>query len=185
VSSLNNRVIKFRGKRIDNGELVYGYYAVLPKFTFPVALMGEETYCEDGADYIIEFKTMQHPNFSSAYPLQVCDKEVYEVDPATVGQFTGLRDCKRTEEYPEGQEIYEGDILRVPAKDEYEKTTYNSFEVFWHDNDYTPTDCGLVLGRLTTHGNSAGGYSGYKLIPKHVGKMEVIGNIHEGEGVSQ
>jgi hypothetical protein len=28
-------------------------------------------------------------------------------------QWTGLRDCKRTEEYPEGQEIYEGDYLSV------------------------------------------------------------------------
>ena len=25
--------------------------------------------------------------------------------------FTSLKDCKRTEEYPEGQEVYEGDIV--------------------------------------------------------------------------
>ena len=36
----------------------------------------------------------------------------FEVDPATVGQYTGLKDSKRTEEYPEGQEIYEGDIVQ-------------------------------------------------------------------------
>lgn len=28
-------------------------------------------------------------------------------------QLTGLKDCKRTEEYPKGQEIYEGDILKA------------------------------------------------------------------------
>lgn len=27
-------------------------------------------------------------------------------------QYTGLRDSKRTKEYPNGQEIYEGDIVR-------------------------------------------------------------------------
>ncbi len=27
-------------------------------------------------------------------------------------QYTGLRDCKRTKEYPVGQPIYEGDIVR-------------------------------------------------------------------------
>ncbi len=26
-------------------------------------------------------------------------------------EYTGLKDSKRTEEYPEGQEIYEGDVL--------------------------------------------------------------------------
>lgn len=33
------------------------------------------------------------------------------VIPESVGQYTGLRDCKRTEEYPEGQMIFEGDIV--------------------------------------------------------------------------
>jgi len=28
-------------------------------------------------------------------------------------QYTGLKDNKRTEQYPEGQEIYEGDILKI------------------------------------------------------------------------
>lgn len=28
-------------------------------------------------------------------------------------EYTGLNDKKRTEEYPEGQEIYEGDIIKV------------------------------------------------------------------------
>lgn len=38
--------------------------------------------------------------------------EIFLVDPETVGQYTSLRDSKRTKEYPNGQEIYEGDILK-------------------------------------------------------------------------
>ena len=35
----------------------------------------------------------------------------HPVQPATVGQSTGRKDTKRTKEYPEGQEIFEGDIM--------------------------------------------------------------------------
>lgn len=136
------REIKFRGKRVDNREWVYGGISININIV-----------------YIIE-KIFIH------------DVITAEVIPETVGQFTGLFDKN-------GKEIYEGDILRLPPKDEYEKHTYNSFQVFYHDNDCTLTDCGLVIGRLKPHGNSAGGYSGYKLIPKHTSILEIIGNIHE------
>lgn len=48
------------------------------------------------------------------------------VDPETVGQFTGLRDCKRTAKYPEGQMIFEGDIVVCDRhiNDEFDKKTF-------------------------------------------------------------
>lgn len=48
---------------------------------------------------------------------------VIEVIPETVGQFTGLKDKKRTKEFPKGQEIYGGDIIQDWRDHNYEKWT--------------------------------------------------------------
>lgn len=71
--------IKFKAKRIDNGKWVYG------------SLIRSTTGIKEKA-YIVD-------NFSS-----MSDYSVIGVDPSTVCQFTGLKDCK-------GREVWEGDIL--------------------------------------------------------------------------
>lgn len=76
--------IKFKAKRLDNGEWVYG------------SLIRSTAGVKERA-YIVD-------NFSS-----MSDYSVIGVDPSTVCQFTGLKDC-------ENQDIYEGDIL---AEKEY------------------------------------------------------------------
>lgn len=71
------REIKFRGKRKTDGEWLYGYYFV-----------------NRGLHFIVT---------DNLAPAGNTFKD-YEVDPETVGQYTGLTDMK-------GRGVYEGDII--------------------------------------------------------------------------
>lgn len=68
------REIKFRGKRIDNGEWAYGYY-----------------WTNEFGNHFIK-KTFDDK--SGAFVL-----EDYEIDAETVGQYTGLKDKNSIEIY--------------------------------------------------------------------------------------
>jgi hypothetical protein len=56
---------------------------------------------ETGNDWIL-FNSDKEKNIENQNP--------YFSQQLKIMQYTGLKDCKRTEEFPEGQEIYEGDI---------------------------------------------------------------------------
>lgn len=81
------REILFRGKRLDNGEWAEGYLVASRKNTYPD---GCEIITVEGINY--DELDYYHPAFTS-----------YEVDPATVGQYTGLTE--------NGKKIFEGDIV--------------------------------------------------------------------------
>lgn len=83
------REILFRGKRKDNGEWIYGYYCVFNGMIHCIYTGYAETDCGD------------------IYP------DYYEVDPETVGQYTGHTDKN-------GVMIFKGDIVKGTA---YSATT--------------------------------------------------------------
>ena len=109
------RDIEFRGKRIDNGEWVTGFY---------VHYDDTKDNHKDDCDYIVGIHTGEHFPF-------------FEVIPETVGQYTGLDDkC--------GNKIFEGDIVKHHdfGKTEYTSVVkFGEYEQDGSDGEYAPTEC--------------------------------------------
>ena len=123
------RTIKFRGKSILTDEWFYG--------------------------------DLVHSADKKRTAILVNDKDSYdecEVDPETVGQFTGLCDCN-------GKEIFEGDILK------WEKDGLMYVVKFWYGMFYASVkECNEDI---------LGGFPLHALTEYEDRKCEIVGNIHD------
>lgn len=114
------REILFKAKRKNWKELpkedwwVEGFYSQLPKPSLGSTIIaGGELCAEDAGDYIIKNISKQHSNFPNSYPLEVIESEIYEIDPDTICQYTGLTDKN-------GKKIWENDIITITLEcDDY------------------------------------------------------------------
>ena len=125
------REIKFRGKRLDNGEWVYGDYHRRAGGVHCIIAMEPD---EQG---------------------KVC-YVVNQVDPKTVGQYTGLLDKN-------GKEIYEVDIVSMSYAS-FETTVVIKFSIEYRRGLFACVGDEGVYALRDCNG---------------VADIEVIGNIHD------
>lgn len=143
------REILFRGKRMDNGEWVEGFYNHIPNGRFGMDEHLIQTIKGNGKIGML-----------------------YDVDPSTVGQYTGLKDNN-------GKEIFEGDIIKA-GNGKQSSISVVKFGEYYPKMFYAMLDIFMPgVPHLNANGFYAVSTKHEDMILFKTRYFEVIGNIHD------
>lgn len=149
------REILFRGKRLDNGDWVYGNFVM------------------DATELLQREREAKDPvlldGFIRRYDFSAQRIETHEVERETVGQYTGLKDKN-------GKRIFEGDVFLDDSDELVGAVIFSGgcFRLEWRG----------IAGAWTESGfDECGGY--HKIVECEsvdfwlLHEMEIAGNIHD------
>lgn len=149
------REIKFRGIGLHSGKMIYGgYMSAVSAF--------------DGRYMYGPIKVKQG---QVLHRIVDSNGTFEEIDPETLGQFTGLHDC-------EDREIWEGDILQSDHFEDYSGKNYLNHIVKWSDK----LSCWMAVNVCNKDDIDIETGSGNCMMFAYLRSAvdcKVIGNIHE------
>ena len=136
------REILFRGKRIDNGEWVFGHLYVTHNGDYEIGCYNPDTKIE---------------------------RWTFDVDPSTVGQYTGLTDKN-------GKRIFEGDRVVYP-----DSTSYSSYDDY--SEGYVDYDEEAMRFYFTDRWFVE--MEDFDVVDGMMVDVEIIGNIHDNPELTE